>query len=161
MFAVRVPARYHLFFGNVAHVAEIGLPLRQRAAHPLKHIGVRRIRCQVVELIPVVRNIVELLSRARILEHYPPFFFQFARRMEPPHLLHNRMPIAIRNPEQIRLFGVIIPDVFIPFIPHGAHHVVRFIIPVAGGEDIFPFQRPRTEEGLSLQMLRCLYTTQR
>ena len=121
----------------------------------------RRIRCQVVELIPVVINVVEFLRRPRVLEHHRLFSLQFAFRMEPPHLLHNRMPIAIRNPEQIRLFRVIIPDVFIAFIAHGAHHVVRFIIPVAGSEDILPFDFPRTEEGLSLQMLRCLHATQR
>ena len=107
----------------------------------------------VVNLKRIFLRIVKLLHGPLGLQQEPLRAFQFLGPMQAPQLLQNGVPVTIRNPEQIRLFGMIVTDVFEAFIPHRPDPVVGLIMPVPTGVNILS-RRPRLlpQKRLALDM---------
>ena len=97
-------------------------------------------------------GVVQLFDRPRVSEQGRLRLVQLTGQVQAPHLLHNGVPIAVRDPRQIGEVWLVVADVLKAAVAHGPHHVVRHVVPVPARV----YELPR-RLGLAAQKRPALY----
>ncbi len=154
-FAARAFHLVELRLRNQPDIAGFPDPFGVDYAHPPEHILVLRIARQVFDFVRVGGGVVKLLDWFGLFEILLLRAFKLALGVEPPHLLHRRHLVHVINILPACHVPHVVANIFVAFVTHGTNQVVRFVHPVAGGENIFARRSLlAAEERMALDVVR-------